>query len=496
MGRMSLVGFVRLENYFKGIFFLILGFNSDLKASLDPPWSDLELHLSRSVALQGGRVVGGSVCKKGDEGGVCLVTKYCSKQGGKEVGKVLGGDVVIDIYIDENYGLLYILGEKDYKDSVDGKVDFNSRDVGIAKDDKDVDTHGGYNGSEVEYGKNTDIWVDNDKSIGDNGKSIVPFDDLESNINVVLAQSPYKSFHNFDLVFFPMITTKGSHHFYLMCFNTKTAEIDIIDNLNNDVDDIGQRYGNLPIYLLKPDEGLYKEQKIDPSDSYKANSFDSVRSVELVNNDNIKKNGVDSKTKEYGTKTFFERKVILHKLLSKDEKKVVEFIWRTSNNESGADLIRRRRVLESNITAVLAQSPYKSFYNVDLVFFPMITTKRSHHFYLICFNMKTAEIDIIDNLNNDVDDIDCGVFVMRHMETYVGGGIFPNKLKDEGQGLELQLRMLGVKFLAKRIMFSINEKRLIVMKQADEYAKKHTKSSRIIKDENLIVSNDLLAITN
>ncbi|GJR64149.1 putative ribonuclease H-like domain-containing protein [Tanacetum coccineum] len=49
----------------------------------------------KSVALQGGRVVGGSVCKKGDEGGVCLVTKYCSKQGGKEVGKVLGGDVVV-----------------------------------------------------------------------------------------------------------------------------------------------------------------------------------------------------------------------------------------------------------------------------------------------------------------------------------------------------------------------------------------------------------------
>ncbi|GJZ18109.1 hypothetical protein Tco_0554232 [Tanacetum coccineum] len=50
--------------------------------------------------------------------------------------------------------------------------------------------------------------------------------------------------------------------------------------------------------------------------------------------------------------------------------------------ESGADLISRR-VFESNITAVLAQSPYKTFHNVDF----------------------TAEIDIIDNLNNDVDDI-------------------------------------------------------------------------------------------
>ncbi|GJS17850.1 hypothetical protein Tco_0412322 [Tanacetum coccineum] len=61
-----------------------------LGTSLYPFWSELELHLSgdklfsvkailgdswelwraRSVVLQGGRVVGGSVCKKGDEGGV------------------------------------------------------------------------------------------------------------------------------------------------------------------------------------------------------------------------------------------------------------------------------------------------------------------------------------------------------------------------------------------------------------------------------------------
>ncbi|GKB31054.1 putative reverse transcriptase domain-containing protein [Tanacetum coccineum] len=78
------------------------------KASLDTPWTDLELPIKfvmkvvesavcfeKNVAFQGGRVVWDSVCKKGDKGGVCLVTKYCSKQGGKEVGKVLGGDVVV-----------------------------------------------------------------------------------------------------------------------------------------------------------------------------------------------------------------------------------------------------------------------------------------------------------------------------------------------------------------------------------------------------------------
>ena len=41
------------------------------------------------------------------------------------------------------------------------------------------------------------------------------------------------------------------------------------------------------------------------------------------------------------------------------------------------------------------------------VFFPMIQIrKKTHHFYLICFNMKTVEIDVIDNINNNLEDID------------------------------------------------------------------------------------------
>ncbi|GKA61264.1 ulp1 protease family, C-terminal catalytic domain-containing protein [Tanacetum coccineum] len=267
----------------------------------------------------------------------------------------------------------------------------------------------------------------------------------------------------------------------------------------------------------------------------------------------MKLNDVDSNKKEYGLQqlatksqekrqqpknvTFYERKVTIQKELSENEKKVAEFIWRACNDgslfpnvevaasildiwslvlnheekyreknsgggniycccemlsdhliENGADLIRRRSIFESNITAVLSQSPYESFHDVDLVFFPTITTKRSHHFYLICFNMKTAEIDIIDNLDNDVDDI----MEYKHMETYVGSGIFLNEFKKEGQGQELQLRILRIKYLTKIIMLSINERRAKVMKQEDEYTKTQTKSSRIIKDENLLVSDNLL----
>nr|GFB03997.1 ulp1 protease family, C-terminal catalytic domain-containing protein [Tanacetum cinerariifolium] len=44
------------------------------------------------------------------------------------------------------------------------------------------------------------------------------------------------------------------------------------------------------------------------------------------------------------------------------------------------------------------------------VFFPYIKLSEeeetSNHYYLICFNMITAEIDIIDNIHNDLEDLD------------------------------------------------------------------------------------------
>ncbi|GJX05102.1 ulp1 protease family, C-terminal catalytic domain-containing protein [Tanacetum coccineum] len=127
----------------------------------------------------------------------------------------------------------------------------------------------------------------------------------------------------------------------------------------------------------------------------------------------------------------------------------------------------RRRIFDDNVAMILENSMKKNFNHVDLVFFPCI--KDSNHYYIICFDMKNAEIDIIDNINNDVEDIserygayavalidsfinylerhnhpsifaivnvnpkqvpmkwntrnksvDSGVFVMRHMETYLG----------------------------------------------------------------------------
>ncbi|GKE22428.1 zinc finger CCCH domain-containing protein 19, partial [Tanacetum coccineum] len=53
--------------------------------------------------------------------------------------------------------------------------------------------------------------------------------------------SKKNNFNHVDLVFFPCM--KDSNHHYIICFDMKNAEIDIIDNINNDVEDISVRYG-------------------------------------------------------------------------------------------------------------------------------------------------------------------------------------------------------------------------------------------------------------
>ncbi|KAL8222882.1 hypothetical protein R6Q57_020281 [Mikania cordata] len=54
--------------------------------------------------------------------------------------------------------------------------------------------------------------------------------------------------------------------------------------------------------------------------------------------------------------------------------------------------------------------------------------------------------------------IDCGVFCMRHMETYMGGG--PKKwnccLMNESKGQNKQLNQLRFKYLCKILISNVN----------------------------------------
>ncbi|KAI3717572.1 hypothetical protein L1987_69274 [Smallanthus sonchifolius] len=124
----------------------------------------------------------------------------------------------------------------------------------------------------------------------------------------------------------------------------------------------------------------------------------------------------------------------------------------------------RNNEFKKNMTELLKKEKLDNIKEFDLIFFPMIL---SQHFYLMCFNLKKPEIIIIDNSalgeynakykgipekfkeafvsfiadfahpkTDEMDDNvvkrfempwrttvnnkDCGIFMMRHMETYMG----------------------------------------------------------------------------
>ncbi|GKA89309.1 hypothetical protein Tco_0811121, partial [Tanacetum coccineum] len=98
--------------------------------------------------------------------------------------------------------------------------------------------------------------------------------------------------------------------------------------------------------------------------------------------------------------------------------------------EMGKDLEARRKFFDENIDIVLKQAKRKNFDDVNLVFFPEFKmSKKSNHFYVICFNLKTSEIEIIDNIDNGIDDI----------KTRYGG--FPYALME----LEMDIQRKGQK---------------------------------------------------
>nr|GME19813.1 uncharacterized protein LOC109189836 [Ipomoea batatas] len=98
-----------------------------------------------------------------------------------------------------------------------------------------------------------------------------------------------------------------------------------------------------------------------------------------------------------------------------------------------------------SLGADFALTPYKQWSHVNLLFFPIVESKR---FYLLCVNFETERLEIIDSSTSteatalkygDTPDnvtkrmpmkwrdsrntIDCGVYVMRHMESFFGESV-------------------------------------------------------------------------
>ncbi|KAJ9566178.1 hypothetical protein OSB04_002144 [Centaurea solstitialis] len=144
-----------------------------------------------------------------------------------------------------------------------------------------------------------------------------------------------------------------------------------------------------------------------------------------------------------------------------------------------------------------------NFRQIDMVFFPLL---RNQHYFCVVFNLKTNTIDILDNMDRDlgivdvydfdihilrqmvvqhlrninhpsadllepVEDrwmdiswrtrhnfIDCGVFLMRHMETYMGGGVrgWYTGLSVEGPSQKRQIEHLRMMYCTKILLSDEN----------------------------------------
>ncbi|PWA67906.1 ulp1 protease family, C-terminal catalytic domain-containing protein [Artemisia annua] len=170
-----------------------------------------------------------------------------------------------------------------------------------------------------------------------------------------------------------------------------------------------------------------------------------------------------------------------------------------------------------NMRNVLRRTLYQSLKMVDLVFFPII---QGEHFYVICMNLKLTEIHILDNIKSDEQDlvkrygemprvltklfedylkfekhhhegrmeiaeriilrmgcrtmnnfVDCGIFAMRHMETYRGEGHYGHQcgLRTEGKAQNFLLNDLRCKYVAKILLCEINMKKEEVESETAAY---------------------------
>nr|GEW03941.1 hypothetical protein [Tanacetum cinerariifolium] len=186
--------------------------------------------------------------------------------------------------------------------------------------------------------------------------------------------------------------------------------------------------------------------------------------------------------------------------------------------EIGKDLEARRESFDKNIDIILKQAKWKNFddvnltYKIDLIvnidngiddiktryggfpcalmdsFIDYLERKKYQNCYdLILAKPKVVEIPWKTTYNSH----DCGVFVMRHMETYLGKGKFLQELKKEGPGQKVQLNMLRAKYMVKILLMSFNEKKKTLLKQAQPYTKMKPKSSKVLMGNDVRVDEEL-----
>nr|GLL41967.1 uncharacterized protein LOC109175178 [Ipomoea trifida] len=179
----------------------------------------------------------------------------------------------------------------------------------------------------------------------------------------------------------------------------------------------------------------------------------------------------------------------------------------------GDNALRTKRFTE-RMDNEIKQTEGLNLQDIELFVFPIV---HSHHYFVLTVNVKNKRFDILDNSSSDSpgnekygdvpttlktmlaeyfhtkeaksnlvkaltparlrmswrdnsNKVDCGVFTMRHMETYMGKGT-----KGWDSGLEKenkeQLNNARVKYLAEIVNSPVNEFRADCMKDARQFEK-------------------------
>ncbi|KAL8189147.1 hypothetical protein R6Q57_028713 [Mikania cordata] len=174
-----------------------------------------------------------------------------------------------------------------------------------------------------------------------------------------------------------------------------------------------------------------------------------------------------------------------------------------SHYKDDVEEVDRITAFTENMEICLKLAELDSLIGVDMLLIPML---HACHYYVLCFNLNKAQFFVIDNIGTDMDfDIkyakrpqimqstlcsylvltshpiaftlktckpkrlsmpwrtlnnsaDCGVFAMRHMETFKGTSVKEWKcgLTSESDKQQKQLNDLRIKYLAKILLSDIN----------------------------------------
>ncbi|KAL8251986.1 hypothetical protein R6Q59_035679 [Mikania micrantha] len=184
--------------------------------------------------------------------------------------------------------------------------------------------------------------------------------------------------------------------------------------------------------------------------------------------------------------------------------------------EKGVAEKTRKERFESTMGMLLTHLEIKHINKIDLVFIPII---HNEHVFIFVFDMKNPAFEVIDNMATgaikleryshipatmrDVfssclltqdhpnalkiyyltlilvdmpwkitnNGVDCGIFFMRHMETYMGGGVkkWKTGLLQESEAQNKQLNQLRFKYLCKILLSNVNFLKEDVLVQAIEH---------------------------